>query len=88
VLCHDLDVKCWHSGAVINGVSRNTSHVGICWAGDSVPNDAQMEGLQEAVAFVRLQVGSRRMLPIEGHRDAPYATQCPGNRWREWIGLL
>lgn len=83
VLCHSLDVRCWHSGAVIGGVSRNVSHVGICWVGNTVPTEAQIEGLRAAVRWCADRLG--RELTVEGHREAPYATQCPGARYLEWL---
>lgn len=83
VLCHSLYVRCWHSGAVIGGVPRNVSHIGICWIGNNVPTEAQIEGLRGAVRWCADTLG--RELAVEGHREAPYATQCPGNRWQEWI---
>ena len=82
-LCHSLDVRCWHSGARIGGVSRNVSHVGICWIGNDVPTAAQIEGLRRAVRWCSDQLG--RELAVEGHREAPYATACPGIRFKEWI---
>lgn len=86
-LCHDLDTKCWHSGAVISGVSRNTSHVGICWTGIDVPTPAQIQGIKQARDYVRQQLNNPS-LPVEGHREAPYATACPGARYKEWIDLV
>ena len=86
VLCHDLDVRCWHSGAVIGGVSRNVSHVGIVYSGDVEPGPAQLVGLREAIAWATSQLG--RSLQVEGHRDAPYATACPGPTWPGWRAAI
>jgi hypothetical protein len=82
-LCHDLDVRTWHSAAVVNGLGRNLTHIGICYTGDQQPNDAQIQGLAEAVAWCQAQLGQRQ-LTIEGHRDPPYATACPGPAWNGW----
>lgn len=85
-LCHDLETRCWHSGAVINGVSRNRSHVGICYIGDVEPNEAQLAGLASAWRWVMGELG--RDLPAEGHRDAPYPTSCPGPEWPHWLSAV
>ena len=82
ILAHDLNVRVWHSAAVIDGKARNLTNVGICYAGDVEPNDAQRIGLRRAIKWVEGQLG--RTLAIEGHRDAPYKTDCPGPRWPEW----
>ena len=72
---------------MVNGVSRNASHVGICYAGNDQPNVRQMIGLQECIAAVEGVLG--RTMEIEGHRDAPYKTQCPGDAWPAWkAGLI
>lgn len=81
-LCHDLETRVWHSGAVVDGVSRNRSHIGICYAGNVEPNAAQLDGLHEAIVWCETELG--RSLDIEGHRDAPYATNCPGPTWPAW----
>lgn len=81
-LCHSLEIRPWHSGAVINGEHRNTTHMGICWIGNHTPNPAQLIGLKGAIDWVEGQLG--RTLPVEGHRDAPYATACPGPTWPAW----
>jgi hypothetical protein len=81
-LCHDLDRRVWHSAAVVGGVARNLSHVGICYTGDQAPNDAQIRGLATAIRWCEEQLG--RPLAIEGHRDPPYATPCPGPQWPTW----
>ena len=86
VLCHDLDRRCWHSAAVISGIARNASHVGIVYCGDVAPNDRQIAGLRGAIDWVQAQLG--RSLAVEGHKDAPYATQCPGNAWPAWRATL
>jgi hypothetical protein len=86
-LCWDLSARTWHSGATVGGVSRNLSHVGICYTGSQSPNPDQIAGLATAIAWVYTQLG--RTLPVEGHRDAPYATQCPGPGWPGWkAGLM
>jgi hypothetical protein len=82
ILAHDLGVRVWHSAAVINGKGRNLTNVGICYAGDVEPNDAQRIGIRRAIKWVESQLG--RALTVEGHRDAPYSTDCPGPKWPEW----
>jgi hypothetical protein len=80
-LCHDLNIRCWHSGAVVNGVARNASHIGICWCGNTSPTPEQIQGLAGAIAWCEAQLGRR--LEIEGHKDA-FATSCPGEGWPSW----
>ena len=84
-ICHDLTVRCWHSGAVVNGVSRNVSHVGICYTGNVQPNSEQIEGLRRAIGWVEQQLGRR--LTVEGHRSV-YATACPGPTMDQWLPLV
>jgi hypothetical protein len=81
-LCHDLDRRVWHSGASTGGIPRNLSHVAICYTGDQAPNAAQIGGLATAIRWCEEQLG--RPLTIEGHRDAPYSTSCPGPQWPAW----
>ena len=89
-LCHDLKVRTWHSGARVNGISRNVSHVGVCYIGDVEPNEAQLMGLKKAIEWVRdsIALDTAWPLAIEGHRDAPYATACPGPTWPAWKSRL
>jgi hypothetical protein len=82
-LCWDLDVRTWHSAAVVNGLGRNLTHVGICYTGNQQPSDAQIQGIAEAINWCQAQLGQRQ-LTIEGHRDPPYATACPGPAWNGW----
>jgi hypothetical protein len=86
-LCHDLDVRTWHSAAVVGGLGRNLTHVGVCFTGDQQPDDAQIRGIAEAIRWCQDQLGGRQ-LAIEGHRDPPYATQCPGPGWNQWRGAV
>jgi hypothetical protein len=81
-LCHNIDRRVWHSGAVVGGVSRNQSHVGICYTGNQRPNSAQIRGLASAIKWCQDQLG--RKLTIEGHKDPPYGTDCPGPLWPSW----
>lgn len=85
-LCHDLTTRVWHSGAVVDGVARNASHIGICYAGDVEPNAQQLRGLASGIAWCERQLG--RQLTVEGHKDAPYATACPGPMWPQWRGQI
>jgi hypothetical protein len=86
-LCHDLEVRSWHSAAVVSGLGRNLTHIGICYTGDQQPNEAQIRGIAEAIRWCQDQLGGRQ-LAIEGHRDPPYATQCPGPAWNAWRGAV
>jgi hypothetical protein len=81
-LAWDLATRVWHSEAVIAGKARNATHVGICYAGNVKPNAAQMAGLGLAVGWVFRSLA--RALTIEGHRDAPVSTACPGPAWPAW----
>jgi hypothetical protein len=82
-LCHDLDRRTWHSGAVVNGLGRNLTHVGICYTGNVEPNAAQVDGFADAIDWCELQLMGHQ-LSIEGHKDPPYSTDCPGPRWPTW----
>ena len=86
-LCYDLDVRTWHSAAVVNGLGRNLTNIGICYTGDQQPTDVQIHGLALAIRWCQGQLGGRQ-LAIEGHRDPPYPTQCPGPAWNEWLGAV
>lgn len=83
--CHDLDVRAWHHGGVVDGVARNASHIGVCYIGAYEPNEAQFEGLRRAIKWCEAQLGRR--LEVEGHRDT-FSTRCPGATWAEWRGEL
>ena len=80
-LLHDLDRRVWHNGAP----NRNNIAIGICYIGNTQPNDAQIKGMQNAITYSEQQLG--RDLTISGHRDT-YATQCPGNSWPVWKSKL
>jgi hypothetical protein len=77
VLGNQLTVACWHS----NGPGRNQHYVGICFAGNGAPNDAQMTAMGQAIGWVQKQLGKK--LTIEGHKDASQ-TECPGPQWPSW----
>lgn len=85
-LCHDLETRSWHSGARVDGVARNQSHVGAAWIGDYEPSTAQLLGLAVATVYSERRLG--RELPAEGHQDAypngAEATPCPGPTWPAW----
>lgn len=81
-LCLDLWLRSWHSGAVVAGVARNRSHVGVCWIGNYMPSYAQCRGMGRALAWLEWQLGRR--LEVEGHKDS-MATQCPGPTWPGWL---
>jgi len=76
-LAHDLTVACWHSSAS----GRNEHNVGICFAGDGSPTDAQMTAMAQAIGWVQKQLG--RKVGLEGHKDA-MSTACPGPGWPGW----
>lgn len=80
-LCHDLETRCWHSGAVVDGVARNRSHVGICWIGSYHPAPQQLTGMRQAIQWCERKL--KRRLDVEGHSDS-YATACPGPTWPDW----
>lgn len=80
-LCWDLETRVWHSAAVVGGIARNASHVGICYAGSYEPSVAQREGIRRAITWCEQQLG--RTLTVEGHRDV-YPTACPGPTWPNW----
>lgn len=84
--CWDLDVRCWHSGAVVGGVARNASHVGIAIINDTDPSMDQLNGLADAIQLCEYQLD--RPLTVEGHKDAPYPTACPGAHWQDWKPAL
>lgn len=85
-LCHDLTTRCWHSGAVVGGIARNASHVGIVFIGNHSPTLPQVRGLAAAVCWAERELG--RTLDVEGHRDPPYKTACPGPTWPAWKDTL
>ena len=81
--CHDLNVRCWHSGAW----GRNDHYIGLCWIGNHTPNDAQIAAMRYAIReWIPAQLG-RPLGIVEGHRDA-MSTLCPGPTWNEWKGRL
>lgn len=80
-LCHDLDVRTWHSAARVDGIARNASHIAICYIGNDRPSTGQMYGLAQAILWCERQLD--RVLDIEGHQDADL-TQCPGTTWPTW----
>ena len=84
--CNDLDVRVWHSGAVVNGLARNYTHIGIAYIGDQSPNAAQLIGLKRAIRWCEATL--HKGVTVEGHRDAPYATACPGPAWPGWAELV
>ena len=84
-LCHSLDVRSWHSGAVVNGIARNVSHIGIAIINDDCPPFAQLYGLSEAILWCEQAL--ERELPWEGHKDS-FPTACPGPDWGGWSGSL
>lgn len=85
-LCHDLSTRVWHSGAVVNGVARNASHVGICYIGNYEPTAKQLLGMAVGIKWVQETLG-RELSLLEGHKDQ-YATTCPGPTWPSWKSKL
>lgn len=80
-LLHDLDRRVWHNGAA----GRNEVAVGICYIGNTEPNNTQMKGLRQAIKWCEQQLGIK--LSIRGHKDS-YPTQCPGSTWNNWKNEL
>ncbi|MDO8670675.1 MAG: peptidoglycan recognition family protein [Dehalococcoidia bacterium] len=82
--CGDIGTMRYHAG------ENNPSTVGICLTGDFTkywPLPTQLAGAKRAIAFVRQLLG--RQVPVLGHRELPgMATECPGNSWAGWKGLL
>ena len=76
-LLHDLDRRVWHNGAP----GRNESAVGICYIGNTEPNDEQIQGIKRAIAYSENQL--QKKLGVYGHKDN-YATACPGATWPQW----
>lgn len=76
-LAWDLTVACWHNAAQ----ERNRTHVGICYAGNVAPTEAQITSMAQAIGYCQKIVG--RQLAIEGHKDT-YQTECPGPQWPGW----
>lgn len=85
VLAWDLNIRVWHSAAVIDGKARNATSIGICYAGNFAPNAAQMIGLRNAWQWCEAQLG--RGLTVEGHGWV-YPTACPGATSHTWIPEL
>ena len=85
VLAWDLETRVWHSAARVDGVARNRSHIGICYAGNRAPSDPQIKGIANAINWCERQLGHH--LSIEGHKDV-YATTCPGPLWPTWKAAL
>lgn len=82
VLAWPLTTRVWHSAAVINGLGRNYTSIGICYAGNAEPNAAQKLGLADALRWCEQQLGKR--LLVEGH-GWQYNTLCPGSTSRAWV---
>lgn len=86
----DLSKRVWHSAAKVRGAYRNATNVGIVWIGNDTPTREQVVGIAEAILDVERQLSAAGRdvqfdeKSIEGHRDAPYATDCPGPSWPTW----
>jgi N-acetylmuramoyl-L-alanine amidase len=85
VLAHSLEVRVWHSAAIVSGRGRNYSHVGVCYAGNHAPNADQVVGMASAVVWLEQLLD--RELALEGHGWL-YATSCPGPTSRGWISSI
>jgi len=77
-LAWDLTVRTWHNAAF----DRNRTNVGICYAGDVAPTDAQITAMAQAIGWVQKNLG--RKLGLEGHKDSYGDTECPGPQWPTW----
>lgn len=80
-ILHDLDRRVWHSGAP----GANDTKIGICYIGNTEPNDAQIKGMNKAILYSEQQL--KKKLTINGHKDN-YPTQCPGTTWPAWKSKL
>lgn len=78
----DLNTRVWHSAASVNGKARNYSSVGVCYAGDHEPNEAQLAALGRIHRWLEHQLG--RPLLAEGHGWV-YSTSCPGPTSKVWV---
>lgn len=78
----DLATRVWHSAAVIGGLGRNYTSIGICYSGNVEPNPAQKQGLADALRWCEQQLGRR--LQVEGHGWV-YSTACPGSTSHTWV---
>lgn len=69
-----------------NGPGLNSDHYAVLAlvgnAGLTEPNDAMIEGIRDAIEFIR--ASGRAGHEIKGHRDG-YSTDCPGGRLYELI---
>lgn len=78
----DLNVEVWHSAAS----GRNTHNIGICYAGNVAPTEAQLNGMAQAIGWCERTLGKK--LPVEGHMDGnatmTQPTECPGPQWPTW----
>ncbi|MFJ7902365.1 peptidoglycan-binding protein [Streptomyces sp. NPDC096198] len=76
-----------HKKTAANGNQPlNIAHYAVCaMVGDSgltQPTDAQLNGLRDAVEWLRASGGAGS--EIRGHRDG-YATECPGGPLYAWV---
>lgn len=79
--CHALNVRTWGSDG--DGINERAVH--CCYAGNVEPNNNQITGIKEALAFSEMTLG--RTLIVRGHRDDD-ATACPGAKWDTWKGKI
>lgn len=79
--CHALNVRTWGSG----GTGINDRAVHCCYAGNVEPNNSQISGIKDALAFAETNLG--RTLSVRGHKDDD-ATACPGAKWDTWKGKI
>lgn len=79
--CHALNVRTWGSG----GAGINERAVHCCYSGNVEPNNMQIQGIKECLAFAEMTLG--RTLIVRGHKDDD-ATACPGAKWDTWKGKI
>jgi hypothetical protein len=89
-----LETRVWHSAAHVNGIPRNASHIGVVFIGDGVPTPQQIRGIAEAILDSEKKLNAQgnavraTSKTVEGHKDAPYPTSCPGSAWPTWKPAL
>jgi hypothetical protein len=79
-LCNDLDTRTWHNAAVVEGLKRNRTHIGLAYISNREPSPEVIDALVRAVFYCEQSLG--RNLYVEGHKDH-YRTECPWH-WEEW----
>ncbi|ROO90603.1 hypothetical protein EDD29_8335 [Actinocorallia herbida] len=75
-----------HKLPAANGAGLNSGHYAVLGMvgneGLTVPNDAMLHGIRDAIDHVRAKGGAGK--EIKGHRDG-YSTDCPGAKLYKWV---